>query len=250
MARSAVSPAEFGGYPLLDDSFARDRALVAVACARCYRLTGHGRPTADELRRVLLPEEAVRVRRLDLDLPMESSELTAERALAVSAALESVRRAVPTWAPLLDVPWRFRQLEDGGRAIGASTFAWPQHVFLGDRAFASHHELTEQLVHELSHGWLYLLEELSPLQHEGCTRLITLPSGTSERGVSELLGALHVVANLRRLWRGLDVDEESRAHRLAALDAYFTDALRTLTDTQSCLTAEGAALSDRLRRAA
>lgn len=250
MAQPVLSVSEFGGYPFLDEGFARDRLLVAVACARWVRVRGDVHPRPADLHAMLNPDQAVRVRQLDLELPLESHEFDPDHLRRIDAARDAIRAAIPSWGPLLDVPWRYRRLPEGRGAIGASTFAWPQHVFLAEAAFASEYELVEQIVHELSHGWLYLLEELAPLQHEGCTRLITLPSGTSERGVNELLGALHVVANLRNLWAAVAAPDELRTRRLAVLDRYWREALELLPQAEPCMTREGSALAERLREEA
>jgi hypothetical protein len=64
-------------------------------------------------------------------------------------------------------------------AVSASSYRWPQHVLLADAAFTSARELREQLVHELCHQWLYLMEELWALNAQGAD-LIVLPSGTGD----------------------------------------------------------------------
>lgn len=246
MAQLMLSETEFAGFPFLDAGFDRDRALVAVACVRWRRLTGRDDASPDDLRRMLVPEIAARVRHLDLDLLVSSFSLDGSAHRRIRTALTTIAVTVAEWAPLLAVPWRYRGLDPTRGAIGASTFAWPQHTFLSHRAFTSDEELVEQIVHELCHGWLYLLEELSPLEHPGCTRQVILPSGTAERGVSELLGAIHVVVNLRRLWQRLRTSESLREARLTHLDAYLAQALRLLPDTYPCMTAEGSLLAARL----
>ena len=106
---------------------------------------------------------------------------------------------MPAWAPLLSLPVRYARLHPDGGAISASSRDWPQHVLLADDAFASDAELREQLVHELAHQWLYLIEDIWPLDRPGAARL-TLPSGTRDRAPAEVLGAAHVAAALTRMY--------------------------------------------------
>lgn len=210
------------------------------------RSGGESVPGPDELREVLAPLTALDIRRLDMHLDMPAGPLSPERLTAVDGALATIAAAVPGWAPLVRLPIRFLQLRDGGRAIGASCYAWPQHVLLGDDAFASPAELAEQVLHEVSHNWLYLVEEIKTLQHRGCDHTLTLPSGTSEREPDEILGAAHVVVNVRRLWQRMDVPAEQRTQRLADLASYLDGCLALMDEARVCLTDDGQALADRL----
>lgn len=183
---------------------------------------------------------------MDLSLDIPAVSLSPERLTAVDEALATIAAAVPAWQQLVRLPIRFLQLRDSGRAIGASCYAWPQHVLLGDDAFASSAELAEQVLHEVSHNWLYLVEEIKTLQHHDCDHTLTLPSGTSEREPDEILGAAHVVVNVRRLWQQMDVPEEQRSRRLADLASYLDGCLALLDEARVCLTDDGQALADRL----
>ncbi|MDO0917762.1 HEXXH motif-containing putative peptide modification protein [Streptomyces sp. DT2A-34] len=238
---------EFGGFPFLDLSFLPGRLLTAVACVRASRRTGSAAPPGpDELNDVLTPLTALAIRRMDMKLDIPGGPLAPERQAAVNEALATIAAAVPAWEPLVRLPIRFLRLRDGGRAIGASCYAWPQHVLLGDDAFASRAELAEQVLHEVSHNWLYLVEEIKALQHRGCDHTLTLPSGTSEREPDEILGAAHVVLNVRRLWQRMDVDEDQRSRRLTDLASYLEGCLSLIDEARVCLTDDGQALADRL----
>jgi HEXXH motif-containing protein len=238
---------EFGGFPFLDDSFSAGRLLTAVACVR-WSLLPHseGSPNSEQLKDLLRPESALAIRRMELELPIPGSELPAQRQILIDEALAAIAQAIPAWQQMLRLPLRFLHLDDGGRAIGASCYAWPQHILLGDDAFASPSELAEQVLHEVSHNWLYLIEELRALQHHECGHTLTLPSGTSGRDPDEILGAVHVVLNIRKLWNGLPVPDEQRHRRLADLASYLEGCLPLIDEARTCLTEDGQALADRL----
>ncbi len=246
VASSSLIQAEFGGFPFMDTAFDSRRLLAAVACGRWARAHGlDSAPTSEQLAAVLEPANARRIRRLDLQLDLPSEALPEERILKVRETLTLARELLPAWGALLSIPIEFRRLVHSA-AISASIFAWPQSIFLADRAFASDSTLAEQLVHEMSHQWLYFLEEIWPLQIAGSGQSFTLPSGTAGRSASELLGALHVVANLRTLWRVVPVTDEERGRRLEHLHHYGAACLRLLDAARPALTVEGQALAQRL----
>ncbi|MFJ2087542.1 aKG-HExxH-type peptide beta-hydroxylase [Micromonospora chokoriensis] len=245
LSRSRVVE-EFAGFPFLDINFRAGRLLTAVACTRWARAHGLDQaPEAAQLQSTLQPAEARRIRALDLALDLPTEDLTSEQQERAAGCLARTRELIPEWAPLLSIPVRLHQLVHS-EAVSASVFAWPQYVFLGEAAFSSDANLTEQLVHEHSHQWLYFIEELWPLA-AGEDRWV-LPSGTAHRSTSELLGAVHVVVNLHRLWQRTDVDSHTRERRLLDLAAYGRDCLPLLAAARPGLTSEGAALADRLRR--
>jgi hypothetical protein len=69
---------------------------------------------------------------------------------------EAIVGWLPPWTDLIRLPLVFLGLEHSA-AISSSTFAWPQHIFLAPAAFARPATLAEQVTHETSHQWLYLL---------------------------------------------------------------------------------------------
>lgn len=164
--------------------------------------------------------------------------------------MESIIRAEPGWAPLLSaLPVRYVSMPAERRGISASSFAWPQHVLLSGRAFATMPVLAEQVLHEHFHQWLYLCEELAALHHDGCTDRFTLPSGTGNRSPGEVLGATHVATGLQRLWQHLDVPPSVRTRRLDDLAGYLSGCRALLDEIRPCLTADGHALAERLLEA-
>ncbi|MEU0030834.1 HEXXH motif-containing putative peptide modification protein [Streptomyces sp. NPDC006335] len=238
---------EFCGFPFLDLAFSERRLLTAVACVRWNLISQtDSAPNTEQLQDVLRPQTALSIRRRELELPIPGSPLPADHRARIDEALAAISETIPEWKPLLQLPVRFLRLDDANGAIGASCYAWPQHILLGDDAFASPCELAEQVLHEISHNWLYLVEELRALQHHDCGHTLTLPSGTGGRDPDEILGAVHVVLNVRRLWSGLPVPDEQRQRRLEDLDTYLEGCLPLLDAARTCLTEDGQALADRL----
>jgi hypothetical protein len=151
-----------------------------------------------------------------------------------------------SWAPLLRLPVRYAQLHPARGAISASSRDWPQHVLLAEDAFATGRELREQVIHELGHQWLYLIEDIWPVQAPGAGTL-TLPSGTRDRGPAEVLGAAHVAAVLARMYR---TDGTTwAAARAATLTSYGLGCLDLAAAVSSHLTGTGHQIFQRLKEA-
>ena len=213
-------------------------------------VSGRVVPASRNIASMLDPATALSIRRLDLQLNVDWVELSDSQVTEVMTSLGVVRSAVPPWAGLMNLPVRFGIAPVEWKSVSSSSFAWPQHIWLSARAFASPEVLAEQLVHEISHQWLYLIEELTPLQIDQTDVRVTLPSGTPNRSVSELLGALHVSLNLRRLWLAIHVDESLRQRRLAHLDMYLDGCLRLLREVEPALTGVGNDFAIRIRQGA
>lgn len=192
--------ADLHGMPFLDDEFASRRLLAVIAAARhgaAARQGIAGGVPRQEAEAWLAPARAYLVNAGPT--PMPAQPLRAARKQQIADVLAGLAAGMPAWAPLLSLPVRYARLYPDGGAISASSRDWPQHVLLADDAFASDDELREQLLHELAHQWLYLIEDIWPLDRPGAARL-TLPSGTRDRAPAEVLGAAHVAAALCRLY--------------------------------------------------
>lgn len=232
-----------GGLPFIDDGFGSPILLAgAIAVRQRAALTAglcqEGSVPADE--RWLLPERAVQMR--PGAKPIEHRPLTCGQRTMLGETIERLRTEMPAWGPLLDLPVRYVGLELTSTAISASSILWPQHILLGAEAFVTREELREQLVHETCHQWLYLIEELWPLEPPGARR-ITLPSGTADREPREVLGAAHVAAALVRLYRTVGADEQIPS----LLD--YGRACLALLDEQTDLTDTGRFVAQRLKEA-
>jgi hypothetical protein len=235
------------GMPFLDDDFASRRLLAVIAAARhgaAARQGLSGGVPRQQAEAWLAPARAYLVNAGPAPLPAQP--LRAARKQQIDGVLTGLAAGMPAWAPLLTLPVRYARLYPDGGAISASSRDWPQHVLLADAAFASDAELREQLVHELAHQWLYLIEDIWPLDRPGAARL-TLPSGTRDRAPAEVLGAAHVAAALARMYataRGPGAEA-----RIGALTAYGQGCLDLAQVASADLTETGTTIAQRLKEA-
>lgn len=244
---------DFGGFPFLSDQFNASRLLAAVAVRRAKRLSSVGRGTRvggqSDLVALLSPRRALNVRATETKWNVQEirhHELSDAQKHRVSEAQRRIVAAVPAWKQLISLPIEFRALS-GSSAISASSFAYPQHVFLAAESFASDDELMEQVLHETSHNWLYLIGEIWALQEARSRTLLTLPSGTSDREPGEVLGATHVVRNLIRLYESMP-GSPSRDGRLHELWEYYRGCEELIDLVRPELTAVGRELEADLRQ--
>ncbi|MEU9019262.1 HEXXH motif-containing putative peptide modification protein [Actinomadura sp. NPDC048394] len=208
-----------GGLPFLDEGFRHGRLLAGAAAVRHTLARQQGGARGDMPPQGWLTPSAVYA--LRNSPPMPARPLPPVRRAAITSGLAELEELVPAWMPLLRLPVRYARLFPDRGAISASSRAWPQHVLLAEAAFSTAAELREQLVHELAHQWLYLIQEmwrLAPLD----APTVTLPSGTAGRSPDEALGAAHVAAALIRLYRATGDHD-----RVRALTAYGTGCLGT-----------------------
>jgi hypothetical protein len=239
--------ADLHGLPFLDDGFASRRLLAVIAAARHVAAGRQG--LADGVPRQqaeawLAPARAYLVNAGPA--PMPAQPLRAVRKQQIGGVLTGLAAGMPDWAPLLGLPVRFARLYPDGGAISASSRDWPQHVLLADEAFASDAELREQLLHELAHQWLYLIEDIWPLDRPGAARL-TLPSGTRDRAPAEVLGAAHVAATLVRMYAA--VGGPCATSRIGVLTAYGHGCLELAQAASTDLTEAGTMIAQRLKEA-
>jgi hypothetical protein len=177
---------------------------------------------------------------------MPAQPLREARKQQIADARAGLAAGMPAWEPLLSLPVRYARLHPPGGAISASSRDWPQHVLLADEAFASDAELREQLVHELAHQWLYLIEDIWPLDMPGAV-LLTLPSGTRDRAPAEILGAAHVAAALCRMYAA--ACGPGAGARISALTAYGQGCLELAHAVSADLTEAGNMIAQRLKEA-
>ncbi|HEX3960640.1 MAG TPA: HEXXH motif-containing putative peptide modification protein [Trebonia sp.] len=235
------------GMPFLDDEFAGRRLLAIIAAAR------HGTAQRQELAGGLSREQAeawlapARAYLVNAGpTPMPAQPLRSARRQQVTDVLGRLAAGMPAWELLLRLPVRYARLHPAGGAISASSRDWPQHVLLADEAFASDAELREQLVHELAHQWLYLIEGIWPLDRPGSARL-TLPSGTNGRAPAEVLGAAHVAAALIRMYAA--AGGPGASSRICTLTAYGKGCLDVAQAASPDLTEAGTMIAQRLKEA-
>ncbi|HEX3956637.1 MAG TPA: HEXXH motif-containing putative peptide modification protein [Trebonia sp.] len=235
------------GMPFLDDQFASRRLLAVIAAARhgaAARQGLAGGVPRQQAEAWLAPARAYLVNAGPT--PMPAQPLRAARKQQIACVLGGLAASMPAWAPLLSLPVRYARLYPDGGAISASSRDWPQHVLLADDAFASDTELREQLLHELAHQWLYLIEDIWPLDRPGAARL-TLPSGTRDRAPAEVLGAAHVAAALVRMYA--TAGGPGAEARISALTAYGRRCLELAQAASADLTEAGTTIAQRLKEA-
>ena len=126
------------------------------------------------------------------------------------------------------------------RGTGPSTCCWPT------RRSPPAGNWPSRSLHELAHQWLYLIEDIWPLQRPGAATL-TLPSGTRDRSPAEVLGAAHVAAVLIRLYRHTATGQP--AGRIRALTGYGTGCLDLAGTVSGELTEAGNLIAQRLKEA-
>lgn len=234
------------GCPFLDDGFTDRRLLAAVAAVRHVEGEHAGLASAiteAEAEAWLAPARAFMLRGTQ---PIPAQPLVPERLRLVKDVLAELATVVPAWRRLLDLPVRYALLDTANGAISASSRAWPQHVLLADKAFSSRTELCEQVLHELTHQWLYLIQEVWALQSPDAGTF-RLPSGTAGREPAEVLGAALVVATLLRLYR--ISPGRQPAERLDRLSTYGAECLALLADRDEELTDAGRQIARRLKEA-
>ncbi|MEO3808777.1 HEXXH motif-containing putative peptide modification protein [Sphaerisporangium sp. B11E5] len=233
------------GMPFLDDGFTAKRLMAAVAAARHVTAQREGMRTRNPGRPIesWLGPSAVLL--LAGGPSMPAVPLTAEQKSKVTTALQELASLIPPWAPLTTLPIRYACLRPANGAISASSRAWPQHILLADDAFTTAIELREQITHELAHQWLYLIEELWRLERPSPS-LFTLPSGTTGRSPSEVLGAVHVAAVLNRLYVSAGDAPDGRMTRLSG---YRMECLALLDQIADELTDIGRSIARLLKEA-
>ncbi|MGH3245172.1 MAG: aKG-HExxH-type peptide beta-hydroxylase [Trebonia sp.] len=243
----APALSDLHGMPFLDDEFASRRLLAIIAAARYGAAARQGLTgglSRWQAEAWLTPARAYLVNAGPT--PMPAQPFRAARRQQVTDALARLAAVMPAWAPLLILPVRYARLQPAVGAISASSRDWPQHVLLADDAFATDAELREQLVHELAHQWLYLIEDVWPLDTPGAARL-TLPSGTRGRAPAEVLGAAHVAAVLTRMYAM--TGGPGAESRISALTAYGRGCLELAQTASADLTSAGTMIAQRLKEA-
>jgi len=190
---------QMGGVPLIDDNV-NFSGIATLACAVRRRLC---QCDSDNLREFLDPVRAyacyqMAYSQLGLGPQRQSDDLTAEQALAVQAACQEILALTPQWRPAFAIPLRWRRVSED---IASSTNPRvPQTIFFGVRAFANPVLLQEHIVHELSHTWLGMIGEVSPLTYASHQNYV-LPSGTPNKEYWNLLFALSYAISAIRFYK-------------------------------------------------
>jgi hypothetical protein len=236
---------DLAGAPFLDDGFAAKRLLAAVAAVRHVHGRADGLAEGISTANIdawLAPARALMLHPHSPSLP--ARPLNSQRRAQVAQARQEMSTRVSAWSQLLELPVRYALLQPADGAISASSRAWPQHVLLAPEAFATAPELAEQVLHELAHQWLYLIQEVWALTADDAG-LFTLPSGTAGRQAWEVLGAAHVAAVLALWYRQ---PPAARPDRVEQLRSYGAGCLNLL-EGSNAMTDAGRLIAHRVKEA-
>jgi hypothetical protein len=230
--------------PFLDEPCNVNKLIAAVVAARYWRPKQLDRESLQPLSSVnywMDPAVGCTVRSGgdDPGLP----EVTLDQLTRIGEAIRSAVEVKPNWRNFFELPVRFLRLPETSRAISASAPHWPQHIMLSPAAFVTISELREQVVHEFCHQWLYLLEEVCPLEIMPGSRVLTLPSGTKERSLREVVGAAHVGLALADLY-----EHDGQLDQSNELRAYVQGCVQILDENAAQLTSEATQIIQRMKR--
>lgn len=177
---------QMGGVPLIDN----DVNYVGIATLACAVRRRLGQEPNANLREFLEPVRAYTCYQTaypKLGPERLSEELTSEQVAAVEVACSEILIVMPEWRTAFAIPLRWRLVREN---IASSTNPRvPQTIFFGAKAFTNILKLQEQIVHELSHTWLGMIGEVSPLSYPSQANYI-LPSGTKNKEYWNLIFAL------------------------------------------------------------
>lgn len=237
----------FGGVPFTDRDFRPNSLISAVVASRAFK---RGVDPKDVGLAALFDPGNERQWRLEQqpDTPVIPSQpLDQEHLGRVDSAVSFITSRLPGWTPLWSPPFLFKLLTTPG-SMSASSFGYPQQVFLSADAFTTDRELREQVIHETAHNWMYMVAEILPLSRGDASthpRFI-LPSGTGGKLPSEVLGALHVTQSLRTYY---EVGKsESDQERLNDLLTYIEGCQGLLDEVGPYLSETGEEILWRLTR--
>lgn len=238
---------KIGGTPFLDDSFESSTLASLVCSVRQQRLSKDGYSFKDFFN----PEVA----RLCYDpsngypaveeLPSEA--LGEPDKSAILATIGGIVAVFPQWNNLLQIPISWQLLRND--QVSSSNVMIPQHIFVGRRAFSCSQPLAEIIVHEFSHIWLALIEEVVAIAEKSKPTLI-LPSGTGNKDVRQVLIAVAFSAAAVRYYQGVSRQRpltEQESARLHILIPYTERCLEMVWESEM-LTENGAAIASSCQR--
>jgi hypothetical protein len=190
----------FGGLPFISEEFNVTGFLTSVACARSKwnRVIGN---SDFDLVEFLNPGLAIDIyfKLLSKIKPDLDQNLSAKDLSRIDDSISSIGRLMPNWRKYFQIEYKFYKIRDK-RIIGFSSASKPQHIYLGDQSWVDNEELTEQVLHEIAHVWLYMVEELWAFHENNKVKLYTLPSGTSHKTATGVLNACFVACVLSKFY--------------------------------------------------
>jgi hypothetical protein len=214
---------QIGGVPMIDREV--DVSVAAsLAAAMRRRLSG----TSGEIAGFLDPVRAYQIYQdayPELSPERKSCDLLGSQSDEVQAAREEILDVMPEWRLAFAIPIRWRFVSEP--ILSSTNPRVPQTIFLGIRSFEDSVTLQESIVHEMSHTWLGMIGEVSPLTNASSETYV-LPSGTGNKEYWNLLYALCFAVSAIRYYQA-----RARAGRAAPSEAARIDYLRGYS--QGCI---------------
>lgn len=152
--------------------------------------------------------------------------LSEDESAMLLSSLAALTNGFPAWSPYFEIGIRFGKLH-AVRSRSTTSIVFPQHIYLGPKAFESSLTLQESLVHEYSHTWLNFLCELQDFQVEPAVARYTLPSGTGGKTPRGVLYAAHFAKTALLFYEGLP-QTHLHVERMTFLRSYFEGCIAAL----------------------
>lgn len=179
------------GVPFIDSTFSASKLFGIVAVHRA-KICGLTNPTLKELTNLINPIEAVKFAHENYPEhpPIHSKLIEGKSRILLDKIIEEIIQKIPDWEEFINGPFLFLQLMNS-KSYSLTNPMIPQSIFLGIEALHSEENLAETLIHELSHSWLALINEVSPLADPNQKEEFTLPSGTKGKSTLGTILAAH-----------------------------------------------------------
>jgi hypothetical protein len=231
---------ELGGTPLIDDS-CDTRSLLTLACAIRQQLDS----CSSDLISYANPEVARRcyahMMRAD-EVQIRSQAPGSQHLVQIQATIQEITNLHQGWVHGFGIPITWRILLGHGprrsTAFSASNPLIPQHIFLGSATMHdSQVQFGETLVHEVSHVWLGLIEEVSLLARR-VKRQLRLPSGHLVESLVDVVYALAfatTAVKYHRLMLRQSSASDLSSQRIDALTEYAQRCMHTLLNADELL---------------
>ncbi|MGC7530683.1 hypothetical protein ACPWML_16825 [Pandoraea pneumonica] len=176
----------------------------------------------------------------------ESVELNDDEMVVVQSACKDIVSIVPEWRLAFAIPLCWRRLTID--ILSSSNPLIPQHIFLGKSALESP-RLSEYIVHEISHIWVGMFAEITPLADPD-EPIHVLPSGTSGKDTRQVMYALTFAVTAVRFYRARvnrEINNADDDSRLQYLERYALGCL-DIAESSGKLTPDGVAAVASCRR--
>ncbi|ASU38014.1 hypothetical protein hmeg3_06685 [Herbaspirillum sp. meg3] len=236
--------ADLGGLPMIDEEV-KTSALATLVCAVRQRLDNKKQPLTAYLQPELARDcyrhaSTQPVTELD-SIPLNKADID-----TIQRTCKDVISIVPKWQSIFSVPLCWRRLVDD--IFSSSNPLIPQHIYLGEGGISSP-RLAEYIVHEVSHTWVGMIAEITPLA-ERSEPIHVLPSGTSGKEITQVIYALTFAVTAVRFYRAkifAGCNTVDDGNRLTYLENYADGCLK-IVEPSGKLTSNGIFIAESCRR--